>query len=221
MLELKTIRDHSGPYETILFIIQIERMEKFGTIVEELNNYESILFHKNIVQCQRIAYGRNLCDIELMNGKLLIELDFKQKIVIGLSPRQINSEYYEQIVRSCLGNTCTTVVYIYCYARSFYFFEGFGVLYFENDEIKLINFDFISHDDSQTAESAVRAFRIMREQSWFERIDQKEYIVWTDCGKHFRNKTLVGYLLCELAKVHGIHGRPINFHNNLKSKLFQ
>ena len=83
----------------------------------------------------------------------------------------------------------------------------------------MINFDFISHDDSQTAESAVRAFRIMRERSWFERIDQKEYIVWTDCGKHFRNKTLVGYLLCELAKVNGIHGMPINF--NFKSNLFQ
>ena len=46
----------------------------------------------------------------------------------------------------------------------------------------------------------------MRAQDWFKNIDQKEYIIWADCGKHFRNKTLLGYLLCELATENKIHG---------------
>ncbi len=32
----------------------------------------------------------------LPEGILLIEIDFKQKIKIGLSPKQINSEFYRQ-----------------------------------------------------------------------------------------------------------------------------
>jgi hypothetical protein len=30
-------------------------------------------------------------------------MDFKQKFVIGLSPRQVNEEYFKQVQRSCLG----------------------------------------------------------------------------------------------------------------------
>ena len=39
---------------------------------------------------------------ELANN-ILIEADFKQKIVIGMGPRQVSSEYYNQIAHSCLG----------------------------------------------------------------------------------------------------------------------
>ena len=39
---------------------------------------------------------------EIRNG-LLIELDFKQKIVVGLSPIQISKDYYNQQALSCLG----------------------------------------------------------------------------------------------------------------------
>ena len=53
---------------------------------------------------------------------------------------------------------------------------------------------------SQDAAAAVRGFRILRSQSFFKKIDKKNYIIWEDCGKHFRNNELVGYLLLELAE---------------------
>jgi hypothetical protein len=40
---------------------------------------------------------------EKLRNKILLEIDFKQKIVIGLSPRQVNEEYYKQVQRICLG----------------------------------------------------------------------------------------------------------------------
>jgi hypothetical protein len=58
----------------------------------------------------------------------------------------------------------------------------------------------------QGGNAAVRGFRILRMQVFFKKIDQKDYIVWADCGPHFRCETFIGYLLLELAedKIRGI-----------------
>ncbi len=42
-------------------------------------------------------------NVDLLRNKILIEVDYKQKIVIGMSPRQVSGEYYNQEQRSCLG----------------------------------------------------------------------------------------------------------------------
>ena len=76
---------------------------KYKAIESNLENYESILFHKNVGKIQKMAYNEHLNVVSKLNGKILIELDFKQKIIVGLSPRQISNEYYKQIIRSCLG----------------------------------------------------------------------------------------------------------------------
>jgi hypothetical protein len=76
---------------------------KYKMIVNDLNDYETILFHKNIAQCQRIAYNDNHTNCNTLKNKVLIEIDFKQKIKIGLSPRQFSKEFYQQILLSCLG----------------------------------------------------------------------------------------------------------------------
>ena len=67
-----------------------------------MEEYITIIFHKNVAKSQREAYKKHLTLPELRN-KILIELDYKQKIKIGMSPRQISSEYYEQKERTCLG----------------------------------------------------------------------------------------------------------------------
>ena len=75
-------------------------------------------------------------------------------------------------------------------------YKGF-VIYFldSNNKIKSINFDIISSELSQYASAAVRRFRISRSQEFFKKIDKKNYTIWADCGKHFRNNELIGYLL--------------------------
>ena len=70
----------------------------------------------------------------------------------------------------------------------------------------MYNFDIISANLAQDAKAAVNGFRILRNQEFFKNIEKNEYIVWADCGKHFRNSEILGYLLIELAeeKIHGI-----------------
>lgn len=71
-----------------------------------MNYFDYILFHKNIAKAQREAYKRDRTNVELLKNKIMIEVDFKQKIIIGFGPRQINTEYYDNRnrLRTCLGN---------------------------------------------------------------------------------------------------------------------
>ena len=48
-------------------------------------------------------YNRDRESIELLQNHIVIELDFKQKIVTGMGPEQISYEYYRQMQFSCLG----------------------------------------------------------------------------------------------------------------------
>ena len=47
----------------------------------------------------------------------------------------------------------------------------------------------------------MRGFRILRGQEFFIKIDKKDYVVWADCGPHFRTQKFIGYLLLELASL--------------------
>jgi hypothetical protein len=49
------------------------------------------LFHQNIAKSRRAAYNNYLKDKELKN-KILAEIDFKQKFLIGMSLRQVSRE---------------------------------------------------------------------------------------------------------------------------------
>ena len=64
---------------------------------------KALIFHKNVAYFQRKAYNDHHTIKEKLRNKLMIEFDFKQKIVIGMSPRQVNDEYYNQVQRTCLG----------------------------------------------------------------------------------------------------------------------
>lgn len=79
-------------------------LKDVNTAIENVDCYDAIEFHKNVARCQRIAYNEHRKNADVLRGKIMIEVDFKQKIVIGLGPRQVNSEYYEQQQRSCLSD---------------------------------------------------------------------------------------------------------------------
>ena len=76
---------------------------------------------------------------DLPEDYLFIELDFKQKILIGMSPRQINREFYNQQQRSVLG---------------------FGLYYRVDDNVKCINVDLISDVLEQSGYTVVSSFRL-------------------------------------------------------------
>jgi len=68
-----------------------------------MNLNKALIFHKNVAYFQRQAFNDQHKIKEKLRNKILLEIDFKQKIVIGLSPRQVNEEYYKQVERTCLG----------------------------------------------------------------------------------------------------------------------
>lgn len=181
--------------------------KKITDIIETLEDYQIVLFHKNVAKVQRDVYNKQRESVQELRDKIMIEIDFKQKIVIGMSPRQVSSEFYEQVTRGCLG----IVLYYmrYCFFFIVIEFEGFGVYYVDiQDKIQLINFDIISNDKSSDAKAVVRGFRILREQDFFKAIEKPNYIVWADTGKHFRNCELLGYLLGDLKELN-INGLKI------------
>jgi hypothetical protein len=65
--------------------------------------FKALIFHKNIAFFQRKAYNIQRTNNDFLTQILLIEIDFKQKIVIPMSPRQVNAEFYKLQQRSCLS----------------------------------------------------------------------------------------------------------------------
>ena len=65
----------------------------------------------------------------------------------------------------------------------------------------MINFDKITNnDDPHDSATVVRALKLLRKHEFFKEIEQKNYIIWAYCGKHFRNCQVVSYLFGDLSK---------------------
>ena len=105
-------------------------------ITECLNRIKLLDYHYSIATLQRKSYVESKNNIK--DGQIFIEMDFKQKIRIGMSPRQINSEYFKQQLRFVLG---------------------IGLYYKKKSKIELINVNIISDNLGQTGFSVVTALR--------------------------------------------------------------
>ena len=53
-------------------------------MVRDLENYEAIIFHKNISSIQRAAYNKHRTDLEGLKGKLLIEIEILNKRLLSV-----------------------------------------------------------------------------------------------------------------------------------------
>jgi hypothetical protein len=80
-----------------------QKLNEISNIMLDLKNLERLMFHKMISISQRVAYNQQREDKKLLEKNILIDLDYKQKIVIGMSPRQVNREFYDQKEVTCLG----------------------------------------------------------------------------------------------------------------------
>jgi hypothetical protein len=115
---------------------QYNHINLINSIRKRISEIELLDYHHSIAQRQRKSY----VDMKenLPEGSLLIEIDFKQKIKIGLSPKQINSEFYRQKSR---------------------YFLSFGIYFRKQNKVECLNVDIISDNLKQTGFSVISAFR--------------------------------------------------------------
>lgn len=81
-----------------------DRLNVVIHLEEQVKDYKVLLFHQMVAKCQRDAYNDHRTK-EKLRGKILIDVDYKEKLVIGISQRQTNYEWFEQSAnsRTCLG----------------------------------------------------------------------------------------------------------------------
>ena len=68
--------------------------------------------------------------------------------------------------------------------------------------VKCIRVNIFSDSLEQSAESTLRAFKFLRNQDFYKKIekDKKKIHMFSDVGTHFRNKTLTHYFFRDLAE---------------------
>ena len=59
-------------------------------IIKKINDLQEIEYHQLIANRQRKIYNEQRSNEKLLRENVLIELDFKEKIIVGLEPRQVN-----------------------------------------------------------------------------------------------------------------------------------
>ena len=101
-------------------------MQIIRETLKRINDLSSIEYHRSIAKQQRTAYNYLRSDPNLLENKIMIELDYKSKVRLGVVPRQPNNEFYlSQKKVSCLG---------------------FGIYYVDKDtqQTKCLDIDIIS-----------------------------------------------------------------------------
>ena len=190
-----------------------ENNEEIAIIIARIDEFQEIEFHQSVAKRQRNCYNADLVNKELLKSSIIIDMDFKQKIVIGMGPQQVSSDYYDQQQRALFG---------------------FGIYYLDHSSNKIpcINFDVVSENLKQDALAVVQCFRFLRKQKFFVDVEKNNYIIWADCGSHFRCSELAHYLFKELAEEkkivnlnffcekHGKNRRDQHFSNVDWSRLY-
>ncbi len=151
-----------------------QEVNYISSLIMKLKDLEAFSFHKQIALQQRTAYNFQKSNHEFLRDKILIDMDYKQKITIGLSPRQVNAEYFAQFnsQRSCLGLLEKFMINKFKIKKLRIKIKlkniGFGIYFLKNDSINKINFDIISDDIEQGGYQTVRGLRILKEQPFFQ-----------------------------------------------------
>jgi hypothetical protein len=162
-----------------------QHQQSSNHITKKVELYRAIQFHKKIASTQRSCYNEERLNPELLNGKIVIEIDYKQKILLGQGPRQMNSEFFERAKKKvlCLG----IGVYYVDRTRSYPF-------------VNLLNLDVITDYEKQECGDVTRIIRHVMTLPVWKEIDQDNYIIWSDCGTQFRSQEFYYFCFNYLAK---------------------
>lgn len=95
------------------FLVSRNNYEEDEAIMYELKDYKEVIFHKETADRQRRSYNEMRTDEELLKKNILIDIDFKEKIIIGMGPNQRNKDFYNYQKRSLLGIFKFTINYFF------------------------------------------------------------------------------------------------------------
>ena len=89
---------------------------------------------------------------------------------------------------------------------------GFGIYHIDTRNgfkfVNCLNIDVISDYDGSTANDLIRTFKFIMQLEEFKKIDQKNYILWSDCGTQFRCAEFNYFLFNELPQ----KGKVVNLN---------
>jgi hypothetical protein len=78
--------------------------------IEIIQKYTEILFHKMSANRQKKCFNDDRKNLILLEDTLVINIDWKQKVNIGMCERQPNANYRNQDLRSCFGFKLYTAI---------------------------------------------------------------------------------------------------------------
>jgi hypothetical protein len=169
---------NSDDYNFYLMDLEVYKKNK-----EKLKDID---FHKQYAKVQRLAYNEYRLNPRLLHNKIMIEVDYKQKIALGNGPVQIGSEYFLK-----KGEKKKQVA---CLGFGIYFLEHkrektFAPSVINEDEwddyyVNHINIDVISNELRTDCFIVKQMFRHVMSFSDFKTIDQPNWILFTDCGNY-------------------------------------
>ena len=64
------------------------KLQEIDSMIDLVRKFEVVLGHRMIASTQRNSYNLQRKNKESLKKQIMIEVDFKQKIAIGISPRQ-------------------------------------------------------------------------------------------------------------------------------------
>jgi hypothetical protein len=182
------------------YLIDLETYKKNK---EKLENIE---LHKNYASTQRDAYNEYRKNPRVLHNKIMIEVDYKQKIGLGNGPVQIGSEFFLK-----KGEKKKQVA---CLGFGIYFLEDkrdksiapnvINEDEWENYAVNHINIDVISNELRTDCFIVKQMFRHVMNIPFFKDLDQPVWVLFTDCGtKDFDFKDFYALIM------------TINFFNEL------
>ena len=89
--------------EILKFFEDSSRKEQSFQTISKVKDYQEIEYHRHVARMQRESYNTDCRDFTLLSKKILIEFDYKEKLIVGICPREIGSDFYNRKQVSLLG----------------------------------------------------------------------------------------------------------------------
>lgn len=156
----------------------ITQQNKLQNEIKQLNDHV-----KWVIQ-QREAYERDINELD--KHSIMIQIDFKQNIIVGRRNNEINGDFYRYKQNSIFG----IVIFI----------QNHNPIYV----------DYISKCTNKTSRFAIECISKCLQLQYFN--NKKKFILWCDVGNHFRSKEMIYFVLHDIyKKIPTLESTSINY----------